>query len=81
MQIMLRYPLIVIEYFHTTMNTILSTLIKDGLFGELVHHYGTIEYQGWGTPHIHLLVLSILIEHGAPPKAGTAAAIFIDLRA
>ena len=49
-------PLAVVEYFHTTIKTILSTLIKGGLFGEVAHHYGTIEYQGRGTPHIHLLV-------------------------
>ena len=55
---MLRNPLAVVEYFHMTVRTILSTLIKGGLFGELLHHYGTIEYQGRGTPHIHLLVHS-----------------------
>jgi hypothetical protein len=55
---MLQNPLAVVEYFHTTVRTILSTLIKGGLFGELLHHYGTIEYQGRGTPHIHLLVPS-----------------------
>ena len=53
---MAQNPLAVIEYFHTTIRTILSTLIKGGLFGEVLHHYGTIEYQGRGTPHIHLLV-------------------------
>jgi len=56
MEIMLDHPLAVVEYFHTTLRTILSTLIKGGLFGEVLHHYGTIEYQGRGTPHIHLLV-------------------------
>ena len=61
MQTMLQHPLAVIEYFHTTVNMILTTLIKDGLFGELIHHYGTIEYQGRGTPHIHLLVFSPFI--------------------
>ena len=55
-QTMLHYPLVVIEYFHTTVNAILTTLIKDDLFDEFIHHYGMIEYQGWRTPHIHLLV-------------------------
>ena len=55
-QTMLRCPLAMIEYFHTTVNAILTTLIKGSLFGELIHHYGTIKYQGQGTPHIHLLV-------------------------
>jgi hypothetical protein len=56
MEIMLDHPLAVVKYFHTTLRTILSSLIKGGLFGEVLHHYGTIEYQGRGTPHIHLLV-------------------------
>jgi hypothetical protein len=46
----------VVEYFHTTVNIIINTLLKGGIFGELAHHYGTIEYQGRGTPHTHLLV-------------------------
>jgi hypothetical protein len=55
---MLQNPLAVVEYFHMTVRTILLTLIKGRLFGELLHHYGTIEYQGRSTLHIHLLVHS-----------------------
>jgi hypothetical protein len=60
MKTMLDNPLAVVEYFHTTVDTLLKTLLKDSLFGTLTHHFGTIEYQGRGSPHIHLLVLSFL---------------------
>jgi len=50
-------PLAVLEYFHNTIGTIIDSVLKGGLFGELVHHYGTIEYQGRGTPHLHLAVI------------------------
>jgi hypothetical protein len=56
LELMLKNPLAVVEYFHTTVNIIINTLLKGGIFGELAHHYGTIEYQGRGTPHTHLLV-------------------------
>jgi hypothetical protein len=53
---MLDNPLAVVEYFHNTINTIVETLLKGGMFGELQHYQGSIEYQGRGTPHVHLLV-------------------------
>jgi Helitron helicase-like domain at N-terminus len=61
-QVMLQNPLAVVQYFHTTIRAIIDKLLKGGLFGTLTHHYGTIEYQGRGTPHIHMLVrvLSLL---------------------
>jgi PIF1-like helicase/Helitron helicase-like domain at N-terminus len=54
---MMENPLAVIEYFHNTMCTIIETMLKNrGLFGELLHYYGPIEYQGRGTPHTHIAV-------------------------
>jgi len=53
---MLANPLTVVEYFHRTINTIIQALLKGGMFGELVHHYGPIEYLGRGPPHTHLVV-------------------------
>ena len=53
---MLKNPLTVIEYFHNLIWTIIHTCFKGGMYGELTHHYGTIEYQGWFTPHIHMAV-------------------------
>ena len=53
---MLANPLAVVEYFHTTINTIIQTLFKGGMFGELVHYYGPVEYLGRGPPHTHLVV-------------------------
>jgi hypothetical protein len=37
-------------------NTIIDQVFKKGLFGDLHHYYGTIEYQGRGMPHIHITV-------------------------
>ena len=52
----LKNPVAVLDYFHLTVNTIIEKVFKGGLFGELAHFYGTIEYQGRGTPHAHILV-------------------------
>jgi len=42
--------------FYTLADIIIETVFKQQLFGGLRHYYGTIEYQGRGTPHIHLTV-------------------------
>jgi Helitron helicase-like domain at N-terminus len=56
---MLDNPLAVVEYFH---NTIIEKMLKGGMFGELIHYQGPIEYQGRGAPHAHLVVHSCLID-------------------
>jgi Helitron helicase-like domain at N-terminus len=56
-QTILSNPLAVVKYFHNTINTIVKTLLKGGMFGELIHYQGPIELQGRGTPHTHPLVL------------------------
>ena len=53
---MLENPLAVVEYFHNTVRAIIEGVLKGRMFGELVHFYGPVEYQGRGTPHIHLAV-------------------------
>jgi hypothetical protein len=53
---MLNNPLSVVEYFHTTLSTIIDTVVNGNAFGDLDHYYGTIEYQGRGTPHCYLAV-------------------------
>jgi hypothetical protein len=58
MSTMLHNPLAVVEYFRNTIQTVIKTMLKGGMFGELVHYHGPIEYQGRGTPHAHLVVLS-----------------------
>jgi hypothetical protein len=60
MKSMLANPLAVIDYFHNTVAAIIAAVIEGGMFGQGAHHYGVIEYQGRGTPHIHILVCSIL---------------------
>ena len=42
--------------FHNMVGVIIKGVLKQGMFGELVHYYGTIEYQGRFTPHIHMAV-------------------------
>ena len=49
-------PLAVVEYFHTMISAIIHNMLKGGMFGDASHYYGTIEYQGRGTPHTHLAV-------------------------
>jgi hypothetical protein len=56
MSTMLHNPLAVVEYFRNTIQTVIKTMLKGGMFGELVHYHGPIEYQGRGTPHAHLVV-------------------------
>jgi hypothetical protein len=56
MKLMLDNPMAVVEYFQQTTKIILEEALLSGLFGPVQHYYGTIEYQGRGTPHLHLLV-------------------------
>lgn len=63
LNMMLENPLAVVEYFHNTINMIIQTLLKGGMFGELVHYYGPIEYLGRGPPHTHLVICIIRIMH------------------
>ena len=55
---MINNPLAVVQYFHNTVRSIIEGPLQKGLFGELQHHFGTIEYQNRGTPHIHLAVIT-----------------------
>jgi len=61
LEIMLDNPLAMVEYFHTTIKAIIEGPLKRGLFGKMSHYYGTIEYQGRGTPHTHLAVLQPIL--------------------
>ena len=55
-QTLLQNPLAVVEYFHNMIRAIIDGVLKRGMFGELMHYYGIIEYQGRFTPHIHMAV-------------------------
>ena len=55
---LLQNPLSVVEYFHNMVRVIIEGILKQGMFGELTHYYGTIEYQGRFTPHLHMAVSS-----------------------
>ena len=56
MRSMLADPLAVVDYFHNTVAAIVAAVVEGGMFGADAHYYGVIEYQGRGTPHIHILV-------------------------
>ena len=53
---MLKSPLTVVKYFHNMIKNIIDSIIKEGIFGEVLHYYVTIKYQGCGTPHTHMAV-------------------------
>ena len=55
-KILLQNPLAVVEYFHNMVKAIIDSVLRQGMFGKLIHHYGTIEYQGRFTPHTHMAV-------------------------
>ena len=57
-QALLQNPLAVVEYFHNMVRAIIEGVLKQRMFGELVHYYGTIEYQGCFTPHVHMAASS-----------------------
>jgi hypothetical protein len=59
---LLHNPLAVVEYFHNMVQAIIEGVLKGGLFGEEKHHYGTIEYQGRFTPHMHMAVCSPVLK-------------------
>ena len=56
LRLMIENPLSVVQYFYNTITKIINTMLKGGMFKELTHYYGLIEYQGRGTPHTHLVV-------------------------
>ena len=55
-RILLRDPLAAVDYFHNMIQTIIEKVLKGGMFGKLIHHYATVEYQGRFTPHVHMAV-------------------------
>jgi hypothetical protein len=63
LQITLENPLAVIEYFHNMVKTIIDKIFKGGLFGDIMDYYGTVEYQGRGTPHTHIVVCLFSYHH------------------
>ena len=71
---MLDNPLAVVEYFRNTIDTIIETMLKGGMFGELIHYQGPIEYQGRGTPHAHLVVHILCIHNTDHFSSGSRGA-------
>jgi len=45
LKMIINNPLSMVEYFRNTIDIILKTMLMGGMFGELVHYHGPIEYQ------------------------------------
>src|SRR6266496_5491233 len=59
---MLKSPLTVVEYFHNMVKIIIETILKEGVFGNLLYYYyKLIEYQERGTLHTHLIVFPLIL--------------------
>jgi Helitron helicase-like domain at N-terminus len=55
----MKNPLAAVDYFYNTINTVINKALKGGMFGELLHHDGPVEYGGRGLQHTHLAVLNL----------------------
>ncbi|CAF1390721.1 unnamed protein product [Didymodactylos carnosus] len=55
-QICAKNPVAIARFFHKLISTIIETTIKGGALGPVITYYGTIENQGRGSLHIHMLV-------------------------
>ena len=42
---LLQTPLAVVEYFHNTTQAIIEGILKQGMFGKLIHYYGTLNIR------------------------------------
>jgi len=49
-------PDIVARVFNQKLKAILKDIVKDGIFGKVVAHVYTIEFQKRGLPHAHILI-------------------------
>ena len=50
-------PDIVARVFHLKVKSLINDIMKKNIFGKVVAYVYTIEYQKWGLPHMHLLVI------------------------
>ena len=50
-------PDLVATVFNLKVLSLLDDLLKKDIFGRVTAHFGTIEYQKRGLPHLHLLIL------------------------
>jgi hypothetical protein len=63
-EIIAPHPVATAKFFHLLINNILDTMILGGVLGPIKAYFGTVESQGRGSLHLHLL---IWIDHDMKP--------------
>ena len=52
---MASHPVATAKFFHVLISNILNTLLVGGILGPIKAYFGTVESQGRGSLHLHLL--------------------------
>ncbi|CAF3822952.1 unnamed protein product [Rotaria sp. Silwood1] len=55
-EIIASHPVATAKFFHLLITNILNTMISDGVLGPIKAYFGTVESQGRGSFHLHLLI-------------------------
>ena len=63
-EIIASHPVATAKYFHLLITNILNTMISGGVLGPIKAYFGTVESQGRGSLHLHLL---IWLDHDMKP--------------
>ncbi|CAF5068411.1 unnamed protein product, partial [Rotaria sp. Silwood1] len=63
-EIIASHPVAAAKFFHLLITNILNTMISDGVLGPIKAYFGTVESQGRGSLHLHLL---IWLDHDMKP--------------
>ena len=59
------HPVATVKFFHVLITNILETMIVGGVLGPIKAYFGTVENQGRGSHHLHLL---IWLDHDLKPS-------------
>lgn len=63
-EIIASHPVATAKFFHVLITSILDTMITGGVLGPIKAYFGTVESQGRGSLHLHML---IWIDHDLKP--------------
>ncbi|CAF1542123.1 unnamed protein product [Rotaria sordida] len=55
-EIIASHPVATAKFFHLLISNILNTMISGGVLGPIKAYFGTVESQGRGSLHLHLLI-------------------------
>ncbi|CAF0864592.1 unnamed protein product, partial [Didymodactylos carnosus] len=64
-QIVALHPVAAAKFFNLLITNILETLVKGDVLGPIKAHYGTVETQGRGSLHLHVL---LWLDHNMTPS-------------